>query len=120
MAGSKNVLFKFNFLADPLSPGNYLFIDDISVFDAAIGINAPIFQTGVSFSPNPVNDRLFIDANSTDKLNISLFDINGKCVLKASMMDKSSINLSDLNEGIYIATIQTMDSVINKKLLIIR
>ncbi|MGZ3864347.1 MAG: T9SS type A sorting domain-containing protein [Bacteroidia bacterium] len=70
--------------------------------------------------PNPTADQFFIDANTTNKINVDLYDVNGRHVYSANVMDKSSINVSGLDDGIYTLTIKTVDRVINKKLVIVR
>ena len=69
--------------------------------------------------PNPTSDQLFIDANATDKLNVDLYDVNGRHVFSASVKDKSNISVATLDNGIYTLTIKTADRVINKKLVIV-
>lgn len=74
----------------------------------------------VDVFPNPTSEQFFIDANTTNKLTVDLFDINGKHVFSASVSDKSNINVTTLDNGIYTLTIKTVDRVINKKLVIVR
>ncbi len=68
--------------------------------------------------PNPANKQLFIDANTTDKLTVDLYDFTGKQVFSKSTNDKSVIELSDLTKGIYILNIKTVDHIITKKIVI--
>lgn len=70
--------------------------------------------------PNPTSDQFFIDANTTDKLNVDLYDVNGRHLFSKNVSDKSSIDVTYLNEGIYTLTIKTADRVTNKKLVILR
>ncbi len=74
----------------------------------------------ISFHPNPTSDQFFIDANTTDKLTVDLYDVNGRHVFNKIVNDKEIINTTNLNEGIYSLTIKTADRVINKKLVILR
>ena len=69
--------------------------------------------------PNPTSDQFFIDANTTDKLNVDLFDVNGRHVFSKSISDKENINVASLDNGAYTLTIKTTDRIINKKLIIL-
>ena len=70
--------------------------------------------------PNPASDQFFIDAGTTDKLTVDLYDVNGRHVFSAIVNDKSNINVATLDNGAYTLTIKTADSVINKKVVILR
>ncbi|MBK6984632.1 MAG: T9SS type A sorting domain-containing protein [Bacteroidetes bacterium] len=70
--------------------------------------------------PNPTSDQFFIVANTTDKLVVDMYDVNGRHVFSKSVSDKSNIDVTTLIEGIYNLTIKTVDRVINKKLVILR
>jgi len=76
--------------------------------------------TSISIFPNPASDQFFIDANTTDKLIVDLFDVNGRHVFSKIASDKSTISVTNLDEGIYTLTIKTTDRVTNKKLVILR
>ena len=77
-------------------------------------------QNYFSVYPNPTSDQFFIEANTTDKLNVDLYDVNGRHVFSKSVSDKSNIDVTNLNTGVYSLTIKTIDRVINKKLIIVR
>lgn len=70
--------------------------------------------------PNPTTTQFFIEANTSQKLNIELFDINCRHVFSKTVNDKESINVESLDNGSYTMTIKTSDGVINKKLVILR
>jgi len=86
----------------------------------AVGINNFSNEQETSIYPNPTSDQFFIEATSTDKLNVDLYDANGRHVFSANVSDKSNINVTTLNEGIYSLTIKTAGRIINKKLVILR
>ncbi|HXB41915.1 MAG TPA: T9SS type A sorting domain-containing protein [Bacteroidia bacterium] len=80
------------------------------------------FQSNIQVTifPNPTSDQFYIETNATDKLNVDLYDVNGRHVFSASLMDKSNINITTLDNGIYTMTIKSVDGVTNKKLVIAR
>jgi hypothetical protein len=120
VTGSTNVRFRFDFYADAAGAGNNIFIDDINIFDGALGIETNEEQPGLNIYPNPTSDNFYINANTTDKLDVDLYDLNGRHVFNTKTMDRSTINVSSLSQGIYSLIIKTADRVINKKLVIIR
>ena len=87
---------------------------------AIAGIEQFHFSLQVTIYPNPTSDQFYIDANTTDKLNVDLFDVNGRHVFSASVNDKSNINIATLENGVYTLTIKSVDGVTNKKLVIVR
>jgi len=91
------------------------------VTNVILGINqtADISEKIIIY-PNPTIDQFYIETNATDKLNVDLYDVNGRHVFSKSVSGKSKIDVSDLNEGVYSLTIKTVDRVINKKLVIVR
>ena len=86
----------------------------------ATGIEQIKNNIQLSVYPNPTSDQFYIEANTTDKLTVDLYDLNGRHVFSASVSDKSIINVSSFNEGVYTLTIKSVDSVTNKKLIIVR
>jgi trimeric autotransporter adhesin len=68
--------------------------------------------------PNPSSNYFSIETNSTDKFNANLYDLNGRQVLNVNVSNKSNIDVSNLAGGIYILRIETVDSVISKKVVI--
>ena len=74
----------------------------------------------VEIYPNPTSDQFYIRTNTTDKLTVDLYDVNGRHVFSSSVIDKEIINVTTLDNGAYTLTIKTEDRVINKKLIILR
>ena len=94
---------------------------NINIMASANGINQITSTSNqVTVYPNPTSDQFFIDANTTDKLTVDMYDVNGRHVFSTSVMDKSNINVATLDNGIYTLTIRTTGQVTNKKLVIAR
>ena len=117
-------------IEEPLSVAIYagdLFIDDYNAYvirkvnNITNDINKFLAKENqINIFPNPTNNQFFIDANTTDKLTVDLYDVNGTHVFSESVSDKSNINVTTLSEGVYTMTIKSVDSVTNKKLVIVR
>jgi CubicO group peptidase (beta-lactamase class C family) len=120
VTGSNNVRFRFDFYADAAGAGNNVFIDDINLYDGALGIETNEQLSGLNVYPNPAGDLFYVDANTTEKLELDLFDVNGRHVLSAKAESGSGINVSTLSEGIYSVRIKATAGAVNKKLVIIR
>lgn len=86
-----------------------------------VGINNSVFQFhNPRMYPNPTTDQFIIETNTTDKLTVDMYDVNGRHVLSKSVAGKETINITNLNEGVYTITIKTTNYITNKKLVIIR
>jgi hypothetical protein len=84
------------------------------------GIKQSNLNDAVILYPNPASNSFQIDdAAITGEAIISIYDINGRSVFSKSIANKTVIDVTNLKEGIYTVTIKTLDSVINKKLVIV-
>ena len=73
--------------------------------------------SAINIYPNPVNDRLYIEAE-VDAEEVSIFDIYGRIQkLSAISHQPSVIDVSDLNTGIYIIKINTKEGNIVKRFI---
>lgn len=91
-----------------------------SNYSCIAGIEKYQAKDEIVIYPNPANDLFYIDANTTDKLKVDLYDVNGRHVFSTSVMKKENINVATLDNGAYTLTIKTSDRVINNKLFILR
>ena len=80
----------------------------------------PEISNSLSIFPNPTSDRFYIETNTTDKIIVDLYDVNGRHMFNKSVNNKETIEVSNLNEGVYYLSIKTENSITNKKLVIIR
>ena len=95
--------------------------NSVNVIAAYQGINSITKENNpISIYPNPTSDQFFIDAQTTDKITLDLFDVHGRHLFSKSVSNKSNIDVTSLNEGIYTLTIKAVERVINKKLIILR
>jgi M6 family metalloprotease-like protein len=69
--------------------------------------------------PNPSREKIYV--KNAEGAEIILFDLPGKPVLKISGADElQEIHISDLSTGTYLLRINHQDSVLNKKITIIK
>jgi hypothetical protein len=75
---------------------------------------------GFATYPNPVtNNRFTITSNSSNKKELTIFNVLGKKVLSSSFFGvKSNIDVSTISSGIYIMKVIEGDKVTTKKLII--
>jgi type IX secretion system substrate protein len=67
-----------------------------------------------------MHGTFIIETNSSEQQILHIYDINGKLVLTQSINGKTDIDARSLNEGIYNISIISDESVINKKLVIVK
>ncbi|HXD91579.1 MAG TPA: T9SS type A sorting domain-containing protein [Bacteroidia bacterium] len=77
-------------------------------------------QQTVSIYPNPAQNNFTIQTSSNDKQLVNIFDVTGKQVLTQTINGTTSIDASNLSAGVYNISISGNQSVINKKLVIVK
>ena len=80
------------------------------------GLNDNEFNN-VEMYPNPANDYLSFDTNSSENIDVQIFDILGKSVLRLEKVI-NSINISELKSGIYFVQITLGSEKTTKKLIV--
>ncbi len=119
VANSHNVMFRWEFLADPNGVGNNLYIDDINIIDNVTGIQNIEKTMDINIYPNPNNGSFMIEINNeTEKMFCNLYDVNGKIVLTQAVKGTTTIDGSSLAEGIYNLSITSNNCLINKRIVI--
>ncbi len=84
------------------STGKYSFVQE-KLFSASIETSETAFS---SIYPNPTTDNINIIYDINGKVNLSIFDINGKLVYSeiinhSSNLNKHTVNVSNLSSGTY-------------------
>jgi len=127
LAGKSNVRFRFNFTADTAGPGNNIFVDDINLFDASIGVELFAGADGFMLFPNPsegkMNIEFMLDAEKT--ISVSVRDVLGRLVElippATYHTGKATIVLGEKNKykpGIYFVNLDVNGAVISKKIVV--
>lgn len=129
---SSNTIFRFVFTADPLNPGNNIYIDDVNIYDttavAAVGIKEQKgITTNFQLYPNPTSGEAFVKLylNTTSSVEIKVTDVCGKEVysieknkFSAGEQVISITNQTNLNKGIYFVTVYLENEKFISKLVI--
>jgi hypothetical protein len=101
-----------------LATGDYIYTKTQVVSPlSSVGI-AEQSTSNISIFPNPATDNLTIinTAKTTDKMIVSIVDMNGKLMFKKeNAVSDLSIDVSTLSIGIYMAKIETEVGTIIKK-----
>jgi len=77
-------------------------------------------KLNVSIYPNPVNTKLYINADSR-KLSITLYDLKGAKVQKLNAIDGNSVlDFSNFANGVYLLRIETTEGVVAVEKVVIQ
>ena len=71
----------------------------------------------VKMFPNPARDYVQFSVNSTENLDIQIFDMLGKSVLRVDNV-RNAVNVSELNAGLYFVQMTVGTQQATKKLVI--
>ncbi|MGZ3863342.1 MAG: M4 family metallopeptidase [Bacteroidia bacterium] len=129
VAGRHNVRFRFAFLADTASagPGNNIFIDDINIFDASIGVEDFTSESGLSVYPNPSSGSVTLGVNLEQKQNISVSvtDVLGRVVesvpAKQYAAGENKLTIAEkikYQPGVYLVNVNMDGKIITRKIII--
>ena len=118
VAGSTNVRFMFKFFADVNGPGNNIFIDDINLYDGAVGIETNKTQMGLNMYPNPASDKVNITSSQMID-EISVKNILGQVCYYAKPNEKNTSLMIDA-EGLYFVTVKSGGQTTTRKLIVKR
>ena len=127
IAGSANVRFKWEFFADVAGQGNNLYIDDINLHDASVGINSVESQLGLAIYPNPSSGNVSIDFNLSEKhtIAVTVTDLLGRTIESVAAKQYSAgeikLNIAEktsYQQGVYLVNINVDGNIISKKIII--
>ena len=74
------------------------------------------YENNINIYPNPVNDRLYIEAENEIK-EVTIFDIYGRQQTTVNGQQSLSINISEFNSGIYFIRINTTNGIYVKRFI---
>jgi len=130
VAGSTNVRFRFVFTADygvTGGVGNNLFMDDINVFDASLGIVGAEELVGLNIYPNPSSGTINLDMNLSESHTIAVLvtDVLGRTVENLAGKEYGAGELSlaiaqkhVYQPGVYFVNMDVDGKRITKKVIV--
>jgi len=96
--------------------GNIEFVDFLHTPISA-AINDEYAQM-VSVYPIPAFDKLVIESESNDLVDLILFDVMGKLVFSDKFTGTTQIDLTQISKGIYFLNLKTTEGELIKKIII--
>ena len=85
-----------------------------------IGIRDINTNADVSIYPNPANDKVYINVkNSTEKLDVNIYDIWGKLIQSDKLSDSGFINIEGLTQGIYMLQLSKGQTLLDNRKLVV-
>ena len=85
--------------------------EDCDGMDLIISSTKKVLEIVYNVYPNPVNENLFIEADTHQKARLRLYDQLGKVVLQTEMFKKTNMEVNDLAAGFYTLHIENTDGV---------
>lgn len=122
-----NVMYRWEFLADPNGPGNNLYIDDINIIDNVAGIVNIEAAVNLNLYPNPSDGKVNLDFILSEQHNIavSVTDMLGRVVetipAKSYQSGETTLTIGAdkaYQAGIYLVNITIDGQRISKKIVI--
>jgi hypothetical protein len=123
VANSTDIMFRWEFYADPNGPGNNLYIDDINIINAPAtsGIRQ-IADIGneLTVYPNPAKDIITIEGLTENKTTaITLSDMLGREIYSQTTTSANCvIDVSGLNSGVYLVNMLIEGQHVSKKVVV--
>jgi len=74
-------------------------------------------EDNISIYPNPVKERLHVDASNVVIQKISVYDLQGRAIVNFDNFNSGNLDLSSLSKGVYILDVQTRQGSLRQKLI---
>ncbi len=74
-------------------------------------------ETKFIIYPNPTNNSLYLNFNSSTSVVISIFDITGRVVLSKNIYSGDAINVGQLSRGVYVYKVYIEDKLYVGKII---
>jgi PKD repeat protein len=128
LGSQQNVIWKFTFICDSTTAGNNIYIDDINLTGAGVGIDNEIENT-ISFylAPNPSNGQTTVNFTLVNKMPVKV-DISDMLGRKIETLANSNYNPGEYklsvgdkvnySRGIYFVNLQVGDKIFSQKMLV--
>lgn len=84
-----------------------------------VGIDDDIIDSKYKIYPNPVKDKLTIETNNNNQLELRLFDVNGTQIInQKEIYNKSEINVHRISSGIYFVKLLEDNTVVHQQKIV--
>jgi hypothetical protein len=83
----------------------------------AAGVEELTANSGIKIFPNPAQNNLNINLNTTETANVYLMDALGRQILTSQVSSNASLDISTLDKGFYTLVIQTKDKQFFKRVI---
>ena len=118
-----NMIFRFLFQSDAGEFHEGVIIDNFVVAGSRVLANEQNNFQVFSVTPNPSNGSVTIELNTSNKVDVSLFDIRGRKVFENSYLNNSTIfnqeiNFGSLEKGVYLLNVLSEGKQATKKIII--
>lgn len=118
---ASNIMFRFKFISDEGTNQQGVMIDNF-VVQGTLATAQNNFET-FNVWPNPSTGAVNIQLNTTEKVNVTLFDIRGRNVFNkvynsTGSMFNQEVNFNSLEKGIYLLNVESEGKKATKKLII--
>jgi hypothetical protein len=94
-------------------------IDNFSFQESVAAVKESELLPGISIYPNPVKDRLFLQAPAGLRFQLDMVDISGRSLIRQEVWSAHSVDLSELIPG-YYTVILSLEDGSRKSIRIIR
>ncbi len=98
--------------------GRGLWVSDL--FDDTLSTDA-FDLNSFKMYPNPTKDQVYLSWNKSEKVSVKVFNALGKLVYYSkdqNLITPLQLNTSEYNSGLYFVSVNTIDGVVTKKLII--
>ena len=101
-----------------VSKGNCSNLSDAFTFNEEVLNANKILENALKLYPNPVSDKMFIELNNINSIDITIFTINGKFIDKFKLnKGQSEIEMSKFTKGTYLIQIESDKGTVTKRII---
>ncbi|MEO8516127.1 MAG: M4 family metallopeptidase [Flavobacterium sp.] len=116
-----NAIFRFTFISDDGSNNTGVFIDNFVIQGTLSTAENQFENFGVY--PNPSNGVFNVVLSTSEKVNVSLYDLRGRSIYNNSFANTGSVfskelNFSTLSSGIYILNVESAGKKASRRIII--
>lgn len=101
-----------------VSKGNCSIVSDAFTFNEEVLNANKALENALKLYPNPVDDKMFIELNNINSVDITIFTINGKFIDNFKLnKGQSEIEMSKFTKGTYLIQIESDKGVVTKRII---